>query len=167
MKSIGVFYGSTGGKTAAIAEEIDFYLRRDEHEMFNVAEGIEGMKDFDNLILVTPTYGVGELQKDWETVLPELKSMDFTGKTVALAGLGNQYAFGESFVGGIKVLYDIVIERGAKVIGFTSTEGYHYEESEAVIGDQFVGLALDEGNQDDMTPDRIADWIAEIKPLFS
>ena len=167
MKSIGVFYGSTGGKTTAIAEEIDFYLKRDEHEMFDVADGIDAIKEFDNLILVTPTYGVGELQKDWEKVLPELKAMDFTGKTVALAGLGNQYAFGESFVGALIVLYNIVTERGAKVIGFTSTEGYHYEESEAVIGDQFVGLALDEGNQDDMTPDRIADWIREIKPLFN
>ena len=32
----------------------------------------------------------------------------------------------------------------------TSNEGYLYKESEAVIGDKFVGLALDENNQDDL-----------------
>lgn len=167
MKNIGVFFGSTGGKSAAIAEEIDFYLKKDDHEMFDVAEGVEEMKNFDNLILITPTYGVGEVQKDWAAVLPELKGMDFTGKTVGLIGLGNQYAFGESFVGGIKVLYDILTERGAKIVGFTSIDGYHYEESDAVLGDKFVGLALDEANQDDLTPDRIENWLQEVKPLFA
>ena len=67
----------------------------------------------------------------------------------------------------MKVLYDVVVKNGGKVIGFTSTEGYHYEESEAVIVDQFVGLALDEGNQGNDTPERIEKWIADIKPQFN
>ena len=163
MKNIGIFYGSTSGKSAAVAEEIDFYLRKEEHELFNVAEGISEMPKFENLILIAPTYGVGELQKDWVNVLPEFEKIDFTGKKVGIIGLGNQYAFGESFVGGMKILYDVVTKNGGEVIGFTPTTGYHYEESPAVIDGHFVGLALDEANQDDLTPERIENWIQDIK----
>ncbi|MGL5710246.1 MAG: flavodoxin, partial [Cetobacterium sp.] len=52
-------------------------------------------------------------------------------------------------------------------VGFTSTVGYSYEETESIIGDKFIGLALDESNQDNETPDRIKAWIEEIKPLFN
>ena len=166
MEKIGIFYGSNTGKTIAIAEEVEFNLRKNEHEMLDVKNGIEKMKEFKNLILLTPTYGVGEIQPDWESHLEELKNIDFTGKKVGIVGLGNQFAFGESFVGGMRVLYDIVSKNGADIIGFTSTDGYKYEESEAVIDNKFVGLALDENNQDDETPDRIQAWVQEIKKEF-
>nr|WP_307775229.1 flavodoxin [uncultured Cetobacterium sp.] len=167
MKKIGIFYGTTSGITAGIVDEIEFYLRGEECEVFDVAEGIASMNELENLILVSPTYGVGELQKDWENIFEEFKSLDFTGKVVGIVGVGNQFAFGESYVGAMKHLYDAVVAKGAKVVGFTSTEGYQYEETEAVVGDKFVGLALDESNQDNETPDRIKAWIEEIKPFFN
>ena len=164
MKKIGVFYGTTSGTTTGIVDEVEFYLRKDDYEVYNVADGISQLSSFENLILITPTYGVGELQADWENVTDELKNIDFSGKVVGLIGLGNQYAFGESFVGGIKILYDIVTKNGGKVVGFTSTEGYHYEESEAVINDEFVGLAIDEGNKGEQPPEKIQNWLTKIKP---
>lgn len=167
MKNIGIFFGSTTGKTAAIVDEISFYLRKDDHEIHDVSEGIREISNFENLILVTPTYGVGELQKDWERVLSTFEKIDFSKKKVALVGLGNQLAFGESFVGGIKILYDIIIKNGGDIIGKTSTEGYRHKESEAEIDGQFVGLALDESNADDETPEKIAEWIQEIKRHFN
>lgn len=166
MEKIGVFYGTNSGKTAAIADEVDFNLRKDDCEIFNVADGIENIDEFKNLILITPTYGVGELQDDWENLVPQLEKIDFSGKKIGIIGLGNQFAFGESFVGGMRKLYDIVSKNGGEVIGFTSTKGYSYEESDAVIGDQFVGLALDENYQDDETPERVKNWITEIKKYF-
>ena len=158
MEKIGIFYGSNTGKTVAIAEEIEFDLKKENYETTNVADGINNMKDFKNLLLLTPTYGVGEVQEDWAKVMPEFEKIDFTGKKVAIVGLGNQFAFGESFVGGMRVLYDVVTKNGGEVIGFTSTEGYHYEESNSVIENKFVGLALDENNQDDETPERVMKW---------
>lgn len=167
MKKIGIFYGTTSGITAGIVDEIEFYLRGEEYEVFDVANGIDEMENLENLILVSPTYGVGELQKDWENVYDKLKSLDFTNKIVGIVGVGNQFAFGESYAGAMRKLYDAVIDKGAKVVGFTSTEGYSYEETESVINNKFVGLALDESNQDNETPDRIKAWIEEIKPLFN
>ena len=167
MKKISVFYGTTTGTTNGVVDEVEFYLRKDDYEVYNVANDISNISNFENLILITPTYGVGELQVHWNKVVKELESVDFSNKVVGLIGLGNQYAFGESFVGGLRVLYDIVTKNGGKVVGLTSTEGYHYEESEAIIDDKFVGLPLDETNQGDYTPERIEKWIAEVKKSFN
>lgn len=166
MKKIGIFYGTTSGKTGAIVEEIEFNLKKVDHEIFNVKNGISDINNFENLILVSPTYGVGELQIDWENSLDEFKKIDFKNKTVALVGLGDQFKFGESFIGAIKILYDIVTENGGKTIGFTSLDGYLFKESHAIVNNMFVGLALDESQQDDLTPDRIYDWIKAILPDF-
>ncbi|MDR3259118.1 MAG: flavodoxin [Fusobacteriaceae bacterium] len=167
MKKIGVFFGSTSGKSGAIAEEIEFYLKKEDVSIHNVADGLDNIKSYNNLIFISPTYGVGELQKDWESHIDTLKNIDMSGKIIGLIGLGNQYAFGESYVGAIKILYDIIIKNNGKVIGFTPSEGYLYKESEAVIDGKFVGLALDEENQRNQTPDRIKNWIVEIISLFN
>lgn len=166
MKKIGIFYGTNTGKTEAIVDEIEFNLRREDYKVINVKNGIEKIKEFENIIMVTPSYGVGEPQEDWVRNLEKLKSIDFKDKRIALVGLGNQFAFGESFVGGMRVLYDIVSANNGIMVGFTSIEGYSFEESEAIIEDKFIGLALDENNQDDETPNRINKWINEIKEKF-
>lgn len=166
MKNIGIFYGTTTGKTEAIVDEIEFNLRKLDYVVFNVKYGIKKIKDFENIIMVTPSYGVGELQEDWIKNLDELKEIDFTGKKIALVGLGNQFAFGESFVSAMRILYDIVTNNKGTVVGFTSTKGYSFDESEAVVDNQFVGLAIDENNQDDETPNRIKEWVEEIKKYF-
>ncbi|MDR1835208.1 MAG: flavodoxin [Fusobacteriaceae bacterium] len=166
MKKIGIFYGTNSGKSSAVAEEIEFYLKKEQVKLYDVKEGVEAVEDYENLIFVTPTYGVGELQPDWEARLPKLQNMDFKGKLVALAGLGNQLAFGESYLGGLRILYDAVVEGGAAIIGRTSPEGYVYKESFAVKDGLFVGLALDEDNESVKTPDRIKHWVSSILPLF-
>lgn len=167
MKKIGVFYGTTTGTTNGIVDEVEFYLKKEDYEVFNVAKGIDNMSEFDNLIFIMPTYGVGELQVNWNKAFNQLEKIDFTNKVVGLIGLGNQYAFGESFVGGLRILYDIVIKNGGKVVGLTSTDGYHFEESQAIIDDKFVGLPLDETNQSDYTPERIESWLSEVKKSFN
>lgn len=166
MKKIGLFYGTTGGRTTGVVDEFEFNLR-DDVEVFNVANGIEKINEFDNLILVTPSYGFGELEAHWEAVIEDLKKIDLTDKTLALVGLGSQTTFGESFVGALEVLYKIIIKNGGKIIGLTSTDGYHFEECEAIVEGKFMGLVLDEENQDDMTPDRIYEWLEVIKTEFS
>jgi len=166
MNKIGLFYGTTGGRTTGIVDEFDFNLR-DEVEIFDVANGIEKIKEFENLILVTPSYGFGELEAHWEAVIEDFKKIDLTGKTLALVGLGSQTTFGESFVGALEILYKIITKNGGKIIGLTSTDGYHFEECDAIVEGKFMGLVLDEENQDDMTPDRIYDWLEVIKKEFS
>ena len=62
----------------------------------------------------------------------------------------------------MKELYDAAKAAGANVIGEVSTEGYTFDDSDAVVDGQFVGLALDDINEDDKTDGRIDGWIAQL-----
>jgi len=63
-------------------------------------------------------------------------------------------------------LYDLVSAAGAEVVGFWSSAGYEFNDSAALDGDDFVGLALDQDNQADQTAERIKGWVATIKPAL-
>lgn len=43
------------------------------------------------------------------------------------------------------------------------TDDYEYDESKSVKGSQFVGLPLDEDNEDDKTEPRVDAWLAQLK----
>jgi len=45
------------------------------------------------------------------------------------------------------------------MIGAWDTEGYHFKASKAVVDGRFVGLALDQENQKDLTPERLNTWL--------
>jgi hypothetical protein len=49
------------------------------------------------------------------------------------------------------------------MLGFTSQDGYEHEASKAIRGDQFCGLLCDEINQDDLTEERVKNWVAQLK----
>lgn len=165
MATIGLFYGSDGGNTENIANELKKALG--DVEVINIAKAKkEDFAKFQNIILATPTYGEGDLQSDWEDFLPELSADDFEGKTLAFVGLGDQDSYGDTFCDGMFHLYEKVASK-AKVIGQTSTDGYEYEDSKSVVDGKFIGLVLDEDNQDDQTADRIAAWVDSIKSQFA
>lgn len=63
----------------------------------------------------------------------------------------------------MRYVYDDLISHGATVVGFTSTKGYEFNSSKAVIDGKFVGLVLDEDNQSHLTDERIKKWAEEIK----
>ncbi len=121
--------------------------------------------DTDNLIILgIPTWYDGELQSDWEDYFEEFQQIDFTGKTVAIFGLGDQIGYSEYFVDGIGILAKVVLENGGKIIGHWPTEGYDYDESKGLLNeDYFYGLALDEDNESDLTFQRVEKWVQQIK----
>ena len=117
-----------------------------------------------NLILGTSTWGAGELQDDWYDGLKTLQSADLSGKTIALFGCGDCSTYSDTFVGGMGELYHGIQNSGARFIGSVETDGYTFDDSEAVVDDKFIGLPLDEINEDDKTDARIETWLAEISP---
>ena len=58
-------------------------------------------------------------------------------------------------------------DAGANLVGEVSTDGYTFEASDAVVDGKFVGLALDNDNQEDQTESRIDAWVEQIKPYFA
>ena len=74
MNTVGIFYGTTGGKTKEVVDIIASQLG--DAQVFDVADGIDAIEMFDNIILASPTYGAGELQDDWASVIDELADVD-------------------------------------------------------------------------------------------
>lgn len=166
MKKIGIFYGSDSGNTQTVCEKIADKLGKENVELIDVAKASKDqLLGFDNLILASSTYGSGDLQTDWEDFIGSLEEGDFSGKTVALVGLGDQDTYSDTFCDALYHLYEKA--KGGKLIGQTSTDGYTFDDSKAVDGDRFVGLAIDEDNQDDLTEERIDSWVNQIKSNFA
>ena len=116
MKTIGIFYATLTKTTVGVVDELEFFLKHDDFKTFNIKNSVKEIENYENLIFVTPTYQVGEAHAAWMNNLKKLEEIDFTGKVVGLVGLGNQFAFGESFCGGIRHLYDVIVKKGGKVV---------------------------------------------------
>jgi len=162
MKKTIVIYGSSTGTCEGIAEKIGARLGA---EVLNVQDmTADVIAANENLILGTSTWGAGELQDDWYDGLKVLKSSNLSGKTIALFGCGDAESYGDTFVGGMGELYDGIKDSGARFIGSVATDDYSFDDSAAVVGGQFVGLPLDDVNEDDKTDGRIEAWVAAISP---
>ncbi len=163
MKKTVIIFGTSTGTCEDLAGRIGEKLGVDN--IINVTDLNDNViADNDNLILGTSTWGAGELQDDWYDGIKTIKGADLSGKTVALFGCGDSESYPDTFVGGMAELYNAVKEAGANIIGQVSTDGYTFDESEAVVDGKFVGLALDEVNEDDKTDERINAWVEEIQP---
>jgi flavodoxin I len=172
MDKIGIFFGTDTGRTRLIAKQIAKKLGDAAAAPVNI--GRTTLADFlayDRLIVGSPTLGDGMLpgescglsQPSWEEFLPQLADADLSGKTIAIFGLGDQKKYAHEFVDAIGILHDAFTARGARVIGRWPTAGYDFEASQAVDGDDFLGLALDQHHQPVLTEERIDAWLAQIK----
>ena len=162
MKKTIVVFGSSTGTCEAIAEKIAQKLGCEVMDVQNLTA--EVVESHENLILGTSTWGAGELQDDWYDGLKVLQGADLSGKTIALFGCGDCESYSDTFVGGIGELYNAIKASGARFVGTVDTDGYTFDDSEAVIDGKFIGLPLDDVNEDDKTDTRIDAWIAEISP---
>jgi flavodoxin I len=177
MARIGIFFGSNTGNTRKIAKMIKkrFPDNEDLAEPLNVNKATaEMLAGHSHLILGTPTLGEGDLpgldadcqNPSWAEFLPELAAVDFTGKTVALYGLGDQEKYSDNFCDALGALYDFVVARGARVVGGWSTDGYDFVASKAERDGEFVGLVQDLDNQKMLMESRLEDWLKLIGPEF-
>ena len=140
-------------------------LGADKVDLYNICKDGDKMEIYKKLIIGTSTWSIGELQEDWDAFMPKLQKMDFTGKTVALFGTGDQVGYPDTFLDGMGMLYETFQYRGAKFIGFWPTQGYDFTSPLPLLDhDHFVGLAIDEDNQPELTDERIKEWCKLIKP---
>lgn len=164
MKKTIVVYGSSTGTCQSIAETIASKLGVEAIDVTKFDADVIAAND--NLLLGTSTWGAGELQDDWYDGLNVLKAADLAGKTVAVFGCGDSESYSDTFCGAMAEIYNAAKDAGATLVGEVSTDGYTYDDSEAVVDNKFVGLALDDVNEDDKTEGRIDAWLEAIKPAL-
>lgn len=164
MKKTVVIYGSSTGTCEAIAGNIAGKLGVEAVSVADLTADI--VAEADNLILGSSTWGCGELQDDWYDGIETLKGADLSGKTIALFGCGDAESYCDTFCGALGVIYNDLKDSGATFVGSVSTDGYTFDDSEAVVDGKFVGLALDDVNESDKTDERIEAWLADITPAL-
>lgn len=169
MNKIGIIYSFNSTKTAKAAEKIKEAFGTDFTITAVNAEDLteEMFLSFTNLILGVPTWFDGELPNYWDEFVPALEDLNLKGKTIAIFGLGNQVEYPENFGDAVGIMAELIQERGAKLIGQTSAEGYNFESSRALAGDKFLGLLLDQETQPRLSKDRIEKWVNSLKSQFS
>lgn len=162
MKKIGIFYGSSTGVTAEIAQKIAKKVGAEAH-MYDVANAsAEEALAYDLLLLGSSTWGVGDLQDDWEGFLPNLQRQNLAGKEVALFGTGDQDSYPDSFCEALFLIKEALSSNGVSFVGAYAPEGYTYDATRAEEDGKLIGLAIDEVNQDDLTDERIDLWLKAI-----
>lgn len=161
MKKIAILYGSSLGNTKYVAEKIATKLPvatlKSVSQLTN-----EELQNYSFLILGVSTWGIGGMQDEFETFIDTLLSTDLSNKTIALFGCGDQQTYPDTYCNAVGKLFDILQDKGCRIIGECSTEGYDFSQSLAVRNDKFVGLAIDEENQPDLTEYRIKKWLESI-----
>jgi flavodoxin I len=163
MSKIGIFYGSSGGNTEGVAKNIAKKLGVGADDIYDVGKAkASDLAAYDVLLFGSSTWGLGDLQDDWESFIQPVASADLSAKKIALFGCGDSSSYPDTFCDAIGKIYQTVKDK-TTVIGFTDTAGYSYDASESVVNGKFAGLALDEDNESNLTEERIDRWIEMIK----
>ena len=161
MNKIGVFYGSTTGTTEDLARRIAEKLDVPSAHIYDVSKLTEALVgEYDVLVLGSSTWGAGELQDDWYDGIKILKKCDLSHKYVALFGCGDSDSYSDTF-------YEELKDTRCKFCGAVDTAGYTFDSSIAVVNGKFVGLPLDEVNEDGQTDERISAWVEQVKQEIS
>jgi len=165
VAKIGLFFGSDEGNTESVAYRIQKCLGEANVDVLDIGKVTQlEFEEYETLILGIPTWDFGQIQSDWDDFWGDLDDIDFTGKTIALFGLGDQFGYGDFFLDAMGMLHDVVVGNGAHVVGYWPTDGYEFDASKAIIESEslFMGLALDEDQQPELTNGRILAWCEQL-----
>lgn len=163
MAKIGIYYGSTTGNTQELADRIAKALSVQSADVHDVDSAAADFNPYDVVLFGSSTMGMGDFQDDWETFIDDVTEADLSGKKVALFGCGDSASYSDTFGDALGKIYQVIKNKGCTIIGQTSVEGYTFDSSESVVDGRFVGLLIDEDNEPELTDQRLAIWIEDLK----
>jgi flavodoxin I len=163
---VGLFFGTQTGKTEDVAGKIGEAAGGLEAKDIGDAEASD-LTGYDGLIVGAPTWHTGADEQRsgtaWDEYLDEVKALDLCGKPVAVFGVGDSAGYGDNFCDAIEELHATFSAAGAKMLGYVDASGYEHTDSKSVTDGKFLGLPLDEDNEDDKTEGRVNDWIKQLQ----
>lgn len=173
MKKIGLFYAPGKGSTEKVAQKVIGKIGSDHIDLHLISENttIAELEKYDKLVFGISTVGrdnwdAAYSKIGWDFLVPKIAQAKLSGKTVAIFGLGNHIMYPDNFVDSMGVLAESLKTAGANIVGSTNANDYDFDDSQAVIDDKFVGVAIDEDNNEEDTDERLDKWIELIKPNF-
>jgi len=172
MSKIGIFFGPLKGSVNRVADKVKLALGEQNVELISVNDAsTSDLEKYDRIIFGISTVGKETWDSkysntDWSKFFPNISKVDFSGKTVAIFGLGDHITYSSYFVNAIGVLAKELLKKGATIVGKVDTSGYEFDDSESVIDGMFIGLPIDEDFEPELTDERVGNWVNSIKPAF-
>jgi flavodoxin I len=172
MSKIGLFFGPEKGSVHRVAEKVKAALGGQNIEMISVNDAVlSDLEKYDRIIFGISTVGKETWDSnysntDWSKFFPSISKVDFSGKTVAIFGLGDHITYSGYFVNAMGMLAKDLLENGATIVGQVDPSGYEFDDSEAIFDGMFIGLPVDEDFEPELTDERVANWTKSIKPAF-
>jgi flavodoxin I len=172
MSKIAIFFGPEKGAVHRVAKLLASKIENLNPDMILLNDAsADDLARYDTIIFGISTIGRDTWDQkfgnvDWAKFMPTVSSFDFSGKTVAVFGLGDHITYAYHFVNSMGVLAKTIVKNGGKLVGKISPDGYTFQDSEALEEGQFLGLPIDEDFEPELTEDRLNCWVEQLNKEF-
>lgn len=172
MEKIAIFFGPEKGSVHRTAKLVASKIGTEKVDLVHIAEA--SAADLDNYSRII--FGISTIGKDtwqqkfdnneWARFFHVVTSYDFTGKKVAIFGLGDHITYAYHFVDSMGLLGKTIRKQGGQLFGKVSPDNYTFQDSEAIVDGQFIGLPVDEDFEAELTEERVTAWVNSLKNDF-
>lgn len=172
MEKIAIFFGPLDGSVHRIAKLVASKIGAEKVDLIHIASAnAADLEKYSKIIFGISTIGKDTWQQkfdntDWSHFFPVVTSFDFTGKRVAIFGLGDHITYAYHFVDSMGLLAKAIKNQGGEIFGKVSTDGYTFQDSEAIVEGKFIGLPVDEDFESELTEERVSAWIESLMKEF-
>ena len=172
MSKIGLFFGPSKGSVHRVAEKVKAAFGEQNVEMISVHDATAAdLEKYDKIIFGISTVGKETWDSSfsntgWSKFIPNISKVDYSGKTIAIFGLGDHITYSSYFVNAMGALAKELLKKGATIVGKVDPESYEFDDSESIFDGLFIGLPIDEDFQPELTDERVLNWVKAIKPEF-
>jgi len=168
MKKTALIYWPKKGNVESTAAKIAAHFEKDTIDVFTISElDVNKLSEYDFLIFGGSTIGADNWEdvhtSKWYSFFEALKAINLDGKAAAIYGLGDQVLYPDHFVDGMAIIRDELVASGAKVTGKWPVQGYEHTDSKSEEDGHFIGLALDDDQQPELSNERIDKWVSMLK----
>jgi flavodoxin I len=172
MEKIGIFFGPLNGSVHRIAKLVASKIGDEKVDLIHIASATAAdLEKYTKIIFGISTIGKDTWQQkfdntDWSHFFPVVTAFDFTGKRVAIFGLGDHITYAYHFVDSMGLLGKAIRNQGGEIFGKVSTDGYTFQDSEAIVEGKFIGLPVDEDFESELTEERVSAWVESLMKEF-
>jgi len=173
MSKTALFYSPQGGNVNRVADMLGEMIGNDRVDIIPAKEAKkDDVNRYNQIILIGSTVGTDHWNNEsvpveWPEFFKKIEEINFENKKVAIVGLGNSFLYPAHFADGMADLYERIKKKNARIFGFVDAKEYDFTDSEALNDDGlFCGLAIDEDNEEELTPGRLEKWISILKSDF-
>jgi flavodoxin I len=172
MEKIAIFFGPLNGSVHRVAKLVASKIGTETVDLIHIATAsATDLAKYNKIIFGISTVGKDSWQQkfdntDWSHFFHVVDAFNFTGKKIAIFGLGDHITYAYHFVDSMGLLAKTIKRQGGEIFGQVSTEGYTFQDSEALMEGQFVGLPIDEDFEPELTEERVSAWVDALSKKF-